>query len=155
MNLNSQNSGVLAALIQGAISDETTTAFVGNTDPASNKSKTAYAAATAIITNTANGTSVNPAIGRQDVSRLVAATGAAIGSTVEAKETVARALAEVSQTRTWGLMIDVIAQSGRYPPSATNLAQFVVEGEKRYWLHVAIDRFTSKIIDQQLEAVYE
>jgi hypothetical protein len=128
---------------------------VGKTDPITNKSKTAYNAATAIITNTANGTSVNPAIGRQDVSRLVAATGTTIGSTEEAKETVARALAEVSQTRTWGLMIDVIAQSGRYPPSATDLAQFVVEGEKRYWLHVAIDRFTGEIIDQQLEAVYE
>jgi hypothetical protein len=155
VNLNSQNSAVLAALIQGAISDETTTAFVGKTDPISNKSKTAYNAATAIITNTANGTSVSPAVGRQDVSRLVAATGPTIGSTEEAKETVARALAEVSQTRTWGLMIDVIAQSGRYPPSATDLAQFVVEGEKRYWLHVAIDRFTGEIIDQQLEAVYE
>src|SRR6202040_4088847 len=114
VNLNSQNSAVLAALIQGAISDETTTAFVGKTDPVSNKSKTAYNAATAIITNAADGTSVNPAIGRQDVSRLVAATGTAIGSTEEAKETVARALAEISQTRTWGLMIDVIAQSGRY-----------------------------------------
>jgi type II secretory pathway component PulK len=155
VNLNSQNSAVLAALIQGAISNETTTAFVGEADPASNKSKTAYAAATAIIANPADGTSVNPAIGRQDVSRLVAAAGTAIGSIEEAEETVARALAEVSQTRTWGLMIDVIAQSGRYPPSATSLAQFVVEGEKRYWLHVAIDRFTSEIIDQQLEAVYE
>jgi hypothetical protein len=155
VNLNSQNSAVLAALIQGAISNETTTAFVGEADPASNKSKTAYAAATAIIAHPVDGTSVNPAIGRQDVSRLVAAAGTAIGSIEEAEETVARALAEVSQTRTWGLMIDVIAQSGRYPPSATSLAQFVVEGEKRYWLHVAIDRFTSEIIDQQLEAVYE
>jgi type II secretory pathway component PulK len=155
VNLNSQNPAVLAALIQGAISNETTTAFVGEADPGSNKSKTAYAAATAIIAHPVDGTSVNPAIGRQDVSRLVAAAGTAIGSIEEAEETVARAVAEVSQTRTWGLMIDVIAQSGRYPPSATNLAQFVVEGEKRYWLHVAIDRFTSEIIDQQLEAVYE
>jgi hypothetical protein len=154
-NLNTENSAVLAAIIQGAISDEATTAFVGKTDPASNKSKTAYNAANAIICEITNGTAANPAIGRQDVSRLVAATGTAIGSTEEAKETVARALAEVGQTRTWGLMIDVIAQSGRYPPSATGLAQFVVEGEKRYWLHVAIDRFTGEIIDQQLEAVYE
>ena len=52
-------------------------------------------------------------------------------------------------------MIDVIAQSGRYPPTATSLANFVVEGEKRYWLHVAIDRFTGEVVDQQLEAVYE
>jgi hypothetical protein len=35
------------------------------------------------------------------------------------------------------------------------LASFVVEGEKRYWLHVAIDRYTGQIVDQQLEAVEE
>lgn len=52
-------------------------------------------------------------------------------------------------------MIDVIAQSGRYPSTATGLANFVVEREKRYWLHVAIDHFTGEIVDQQLEAVYE
>ena len=52
-------------------------------------------------------------------------------------------------------MVDVIAQLGRYPPAATGLVEFVVEGEKRYWLHVAIDRFTGEVIDQQLEAVYE
>jgi hypothetical protein len=52
-------------------------------------------------------------------------------------------------------MIDVIAQTGRYPPNAASLVNFVVEGEKRYWLHVAIDRFTGQIIDQQLEPVYE
>jgi hypothetical protein len=68
---------------------------------------------------------------------------------------MARALGEADQTPTWNLLIDVIAQSDRYPPSATNLSQFVVEGEKRYWLHIAIDRFTGGVIDQQLEAVYE
>jgi hypothetical protein len=26
--------------------------------------------------------------------------------------------------------------------NAGSLANFVVEGEKRYWLHIAIDRFT-------------
>jgi len=53
------------------------------------------------------------------------------------------------------LMVDVIAQSGRYPPTASTLSDFVVEGEKRYWLHVAIDRFTGEVIDQQLEEVFE
>jgi len=52
-------------------------------------------------------------------------------------------------------MIDVVAQSGRFPPLAATLSQFVVEGEHRYWLHIAIDRFTGETIDQQLEAVYE
>jgi hypothetical protein len=66
-----------------------------------------------------------------------------------------RALAGVANTRTWNLLIDIIAQSGRMSPSATTLDNFVVEGEKRYWLHVAIDRYTGKIVDQQLEPVYE
>ena len=89
------------------------------------------------------------------MARLAAAAGTFFGSSDEARKTVVRTLAELAQTRTWNLMIDVIAQSGRYPPNASNLAQFVVQGEKRYWLHIAIDRFTGQVIDQQLEAVYE
>ena len=68
------------------------------------------------------------------------------------QEAVARALADSSQTRTWNLLIDVVAQTGRYPNTATTLDNFIVEGEKRYWLSVAIDRYTGKIIDEQLEA---
>lgn len=33
--------------------------------------------------------------------------------------------------------------------------QFSVEGEKRLWVHLAIDRFTGKIIDKQVELVSE
>jgi hypothetical protein len=74
------------------------------------------------------------------------------------REAVPRSLASVVQTRTWNLMIDVIAQSGRYPPTATtsaDLPKFIVEGEQRYWVHVAIDRFTGQVIDQQVEVVKE
>jgi hypothetical protein len=72
------------------------------------------------------------------------------------RESIARALGEVDQTRTWNLLIDVIAQTGRYPPNATNFANgFVVNGEQRYWVHVAIDRFTGKVIDKQIEVVNE
>ena len=42
-------------------------------------------------------------------------------------------------------------RAARYVMSTPN----IVEGEKRYWLHIAIDRFTGEVIDQQLEAVYE
>ena len=52
-------------------------------------------------------------------------------------------------------MIDVIAQSGSYPPAANDLANFVVQGEQRYWVHVAIDRFTGQVIDKQIEVVNE
>jgi len=50
----------------------------------------------------------------------------------------------------------VVAQTGQYAPTnTTDLKQFIVTGERRYWLHVAIDRFTGKVVDQQLEPVYE
>jgi hypothetical protein len=53
-------------------------------------------------------------------------------------------------------MIDVIAQSRRYKPNATSLQNdFIVEGEQRYWVHVAIDRFTNQVIDKQIEVVNE
>ncbi len=71
------------------------------------------------------------------------------------REAPIRALASVGQTRIWNLMIDVVAQTGRYPSSASTPDNFVVEGEQRYWLHVAIDRFTGQIIDKQLEVVKE
>jgi len=71
------------------------------------------------------------------------------------REAFVRALADSSGTRTWNLMIDIIAQAGKYSTSAGTLDQFTVEGEKHYWLHVAIDRFTGKVVDQQLEPVVE
>jgi hypothetical protein len=71
------------------------------------------------------------------------------------RESIARALGEADQTRTWNLLIDVIAQSGRYPPNASSLAGFLVEGEQHYWVHVAIDRFTGQVVDKQIEVVNE
>jgi len=68
---------------------------------------------------------------------------------------VSRALADVATTRVWNLMIDVVAQSGRFSLNAEHLNQFVVEGESRYWLHIALDRFTGRILDVQSESVHE
>jgi len=71
-------------------------------------------------------------------------------------EAPVRALSSVTNTRTWNLMIDVIAQTGNFVPNAADLNKnFVVQGERRYWLHIAIDRLTGQIIDEQLEPVYE
>lgn len=71
------------------------------------------------------------------------------------REAAIRALAANGQTRVWNLMIDLVAQTGRYGLNATALNQFIVDGEKRYWVHVAIDRYTGEIIDKQIEAVTE
>ncbi len=71
------------------------------------------------------------------------------------RNAVMRALVDSGTTRTWNLLIDLVAQSGRFPPKSTAFSSFVVEGEKHYWLHVAIDRYTGKVIGSQLEVVRE
>ncbi len=71
------------------------------------------------------------------------------------REAVVRALAESANTRTWNFLIDIIAQSGGYPKSAASLDNFLVTGEHRYWLHIAIDRYTGQVVDKQLEIVNE
>ncbi|MBA3960365.1 MAG: hypothetical protein H0X40_00485 [Chthoniobacterales bacterium] len=71
------------------------------------------------------------------------------------RESAIRPLADCGQTRTWNLLIDVVAQSGRYSSNASALPNFFVEGEKRYWVHVAIDRLTGEVIDKQVEPVTE
>jgi len=69
------------------------------------------------------------------------------------REAFLRPLAAVANTRVWNLLIDVVAQTGRYPQGATNPANFVVDGEQRYWVHVAIDRYTGQVVDKQVEVV--
>jgi hypothetical protein len=153
INLNTQNSGALNAILRGAITHDVTSATLAN--PSYLTQTTAATVAAKIISDPLNGSATRPLPSRAGIGQLTAAAGIGLGTTEEEQEVVARALAEVTQTRTWGLMIDVIAQSGRFIPGATDLSRFVVEAEKRYWLHVAIDRLTGKIIDQQLEAIYE
>jgi hypothetical protein len=76
--------------------------------------------------------------------------------TVKARrEAVPRAVSSVSQTRVWNVVIDVVAQSGRYAPGETDLKKFNVQGEQHYWIHVAIDRFTGQVLDKQIEVVNE
>ena len=159
VNLNTQNPAVIAALLKGTTTAEPSGSPLGLTasnNAAASPTPNPNIGIIAGATTGSEGTLNKPALGRRDIPRLVAAAGNYISSaTEEQKETISRALGEMTQTRTWGLMIDLIAQSGRYPPTASTLSDFIVEGEKRYWLHVAIDRFTGQVIDQQLEEVFE
>ncbi len=71
------------------------------------------------------------------------------------RESAVRALSSAGTTRVWNLMIDVVAQTGRYPASAKSPDDFIVEGEQRCWLHIAIDRYTGQVLDRTLEIVKE
>ena len=158
VSLNTRQPPVLAAILKGAIYNKNnndadySSGVVGM--PGVNT-----AGANLDATNAAN-TIVNVAdathaLSRADLARLASAVTTSPFTSEEARDTIARALSEVVQTRTWGLLIDLVAQTGHYTPNATGLADFVVEGEKRYWLHIAIDRFDGTIVGQQLEEVIE
>jgi hypothetical protein len=156
VNLNTRNGPVLASIIRGALlhdlgSENTPTDLVSRDN--------ALAAGQAIVqaTTAAGGAAIN----RADVARLAAAAAAAVpalAASDEAKQTIARALAEATRARTWNLMIDVIAQTGQYAPGTTDLtdpSKFIVQGEKRYWLHIALDRDDGTVLGKQLEEVIE
>jgi hypothetical protein len=166
VNLNTRQPPVLAAILKGAIYNKNNNdadyrsgvvGLPGVNTPAANFDATN--AANSIVNETWNFTSPHgPAMSRADIARLASAsvvTTSPFTSDEQARDTIARALSEVVQTRTWGLLIDLVAQTGHYTPNATGLADFIVEGEKRYWLHIAIDRFDGTIVGQQLEEVTE
>jgi hypothetical protein len=152
VNLYTRNAPVLAAMLSGTLKTDAAAANPAPT-PVVTASQ-AMDAATRIVQETQNVLAGSPGYGpvtqtdmtRAIAARLVAAGAAApswSGSTTEQKQSIARALAEMGQTRTWNLFIDVIAQTGRYAPEAANVTQanqFIVEGEKRYWLHIALGR---------------
>jgi hypothetical protein len=160
VNLNTRNIPVLASIIKGALLNDpglqnTPTALLSQTSDALN-------AAQAIVQETTNtGVGHGPVLSRSDIARLAAVAAVrlplVLGVSDETKQTIARALADTGQARTWNLMIDVIAQTGQYKPNAPDLtaSNFVVQGEKRYWLHIALDRDSGTVLGTQLEEVIE
>jgi hypothetical protein len=151
VNLNTKNALVIAAILKEAAPTDGAITYVNQTQ--------ATNAADAIVA----ATGAQPALTRADVARLASVvTTAPFTTNEETRETIARALAELGQTRTWNLMVDVIAQTGRYAPgtgSVTDADKFTVEGEKRYWLHIALGRDLNNgqvdVLGTQLEEVTE
>jgi len=156
VSLNTPYPNVLASIISGAL--QTELALSGSTP-----SLISGSGALQVSGSLVSVTGTSPFVNRSDLVTLLSSTNpyisasAALGYPPQKtmREAFVRALSETTTTRTWNLMIDVIAQSGRYPAGAGNNSKFVVEGERRYWLHVAIDRYTGKIVGQKLEAVDE
>ncbi len=163
VNPNAGNQAVLAAILEDAIvKDALAAAGVSTYTPGE-----ATNLAQSIVAHLA--TPANRLIHRSDVVKQLGGTmmeasgfNALSGSKMTTKterEGMVRALADVANTRTWNLMIDMIVQSGRLPTagaaSDTLASAFMVQGEQRYWVHLAIDRFTGEIVDQQIEVVKE
>ena len=156
VNLNSTQTADLQSVLAGTILNE-----LDSTNTVSNTG-TGATAAPVLAANIVNATSTTP---MQNKSELI--TRAGLPTTIlptasndnqavkTRREVVPRAISSVSQTRVWNVLIDVVAQSGRYSPGETDLRKFNVNGEQHYWIHVAIDRFTGQVIDKQIEVVTE
>jgi hypothetical protein len=155
VNLNSRQAPALAGVLTNTIRREDTPRNNAGTSPS--PSPLASPPANSIATSLTLSTIGGPLVNRAGLANLIAnQTGLDPTVPKSQRESIARALGEVDQTRTWNLFIDVIAQSGRYPPNAASFENgFVVVGEQRYWVHVAIDRFTGRVIDKQIEVVNE
>jgi hypothetical protein len=158
-SLNSRQPAALAAVLTGTATREHTPRGTGGA-PLPTPVPLASPSANNVAASLTLSTIANPLVNRAGLTTMIAnlpnTTGLGPSTPKTEREAVARALGETVQTRTWNLLIDVIAQTGRYPPNATSLQNgFVVDGEQRYWVHVAIDRFTGKVIDKQIEVVNE
>jgi hypothetical protein len=166
LNLNTRNGPVLASIIRGAWVHDLGAENPPNPATDLVLQNQALDAAQGIVQETTSATpGRGPVLTRADVGRLAAAATSKLvadglwsSPSEEKKQAMSRALAEAGQARTWNVMIDVIAQTGKYTPGTADLtdpAKFVVQGEKRYWLHIALDRDDGTVLGSQLEQVTE
>jgi hypothetical protein len=162
VNLNTTQAADLQAIFAGATLSETGPTFVsptgaGATDAPvlANKIVTATSA-TPMQNKSELVTRVDPVTSAKLVETILPVAANDNQSVKARREVVARTVSSVAQTRTWNFVIDVVAQSGRFKPNAGSLQNdFIVEGEQHYWVHVAIDRFTGRVLDKQIEVVNE
>jgi len=149
MSLNSRTSGVFAQVLTGATQDETAGTSLSSAD--------ALNIANAMVAESRT----NAFTGLWDLPKFLSGpsySGAVTGSLKTTKaqmEVVPRQLSGVADARCWNLLVDVVVQSGRYANGITDPDQFIVQGERRYWLHLSMDRITGKVIDSQLNPVFE
>lgn len=145
VNLNTRSRDVLKSLLAGVL--------LTGKSAAEGEATMSSGSADGIAQTIISSSIASPLVGIGDLAACLAADPSQSSVNKMEREAAMRALAGSTSTRTWNLLIDLVAQSGKFPPNATSLDDFVVEGTRRYWMHVAIDRYTGKVIDKYLETV--
>ena len=129
--MNSASAQVLAAMISGAYSDSTDSNSALSSSQALSVAAQLRAYLALVTTRPPTASNVgNAAYDPSDIARLTAGiTSNGSNSTIptpttgnklpgglkRAQEVVARAFSDSWNTRTWNLMIDIVAQTGRFP----------------------------------------
>jgi len=143
LNPNTAPAEVLAALLPGS-----------RIDPGVSTASLSNAEALSLSSDLANRLQLTPLQNPADLARMVEELGNVLSPVHKRqREVLVRALADVSNTRTWNLLVDVVAQVGSFPASSTAFAagDFTVQGEQRRWVSMAIDRPTGRVINQSTE----
>lgn len=157
VNLNTRRPEVLAALLRGS-AQGVNTVFASGTMTSAEANSIANAI---VLENTRSpflhvGDVVSRAlapVSDNDPTPVAGGTWKPIIKTV--RESAIRSLAGLTTTRTWNIMIDLVVQPGRFSPSAKSGADFTVKAERRYWIHLTIDRLTGNVIERKVEVVNE
>ena len=153
VSLNTPHSGILSLLLEGSARQ------LPGMNPSLNSSALSSSEAALISSAMVTESRSRPFLNAGDiVSRVLdPPTGASPLTDIQKtrREAAIRALASVGDTRTWNLLIDVIAQTGRFTKASLAGADFMVQGECHYWVHVAIDRLSGKVVDVKWEAVHD
>ena len=153
VSLNTPHSGILSLLLEGSARQ------LPGMNPSLNSSALSSSEAALISSAMVTESRSRPFLNAGDiVSRVLdPPTGASPLTDIQKtrREAAIRALASVGDTRTWNLLIDVVAQTGRFTKASLAGADFMVQGECHYWVHVAIDRLSGKVVDVKWEAVHD
>ncbi|MFZ4778361.1 MAG: hypothetical protein ACOYM3_23575, partial [Terrimicrobiaceae bacterium] len=153
INLNSAGKEVLTAMLKD------TSLRLGDISPSVSAATMTSTSAAAIADAILLARQTGPFHHVSDiVPRVLNKSGTDVlaGTTVKAeREAAVRTLASLGTTRTWNLFIDLVVQSGRFSPSAPSGGDFAVQGQQRTWIHLAVDRFTGKVLSVDKEVVDE
>ncbi|PTX96274.1 hypothetical protein DB345_10835 [Spartobacteria bacterium LR76] len=151
VSANTRNVKVLESLLKGALRDPVTQTTLSGT-----RASEAAQALVALTTNAAKGPLLNRSeLATQFMAALPVSTSDKTERIKRQREVFVRALADSLETRTWNLLIDLIAQTGRVPNGKTAFKDFRVESERHLWVHLSIDRITGKILNLNVESVHE
>lgn len=150
VSANTRNVKVLESLLKGALRDP-----VSGDTLSDDRAKEAAQALVNLTTSSAKG----PLLNRSELAtKFLSGLPLPADKSERIKrqrEVFVRALADSLETRTWNLLIDMFAQTGRIPNGKTAFSDFRVESERHVWVHLAIDRVTGKVINLNVESVHD
>jgi hypothetical protein len=99
--------------------------------------------------------SENPPVSRSDFARSMTSTE--VSSLWPAfkhhRESIIRQIAEVGQSTTMNLMMDLVVEDGKQRMGVGQKIEFKTQGRRRYWVFMAIDRLTFEILEMKIEEI--